>query len=205
MHRFSKVHPHRCAAGLQSVFILPDWAPHPLDNNCSSPCPTAPQPLQPPLLSVSARLMTPVTSQKWNHTVFVSSWLVYFTSHTTLKVHPCWVSFLSKPRLMHRLLHGGFPDFPLLRPTPHPTWVATLFSVPIRPLVLIFGSRQNISSISYFYSVLWDLHKIRSPSYNLFLPQKIAPSLLNTEVSGDDKDLVSVGPRVNLKKNKIML
>lgn len=103
-----------------------------------SPTPAAPQPPAATiLLSVSDHLITPVTSQKWIHTGFVSFWLVYFT-YNTLKVHPCWIFFRSKTQLIHHLLHEGFPGFLLLCPTPHPTQVITLFCVALRPLVLLY-------------------------------------------------------------------
>lgn len=37
----------------------------------------------------SMNLMTLITSCKWNHTVFVSFWLTFFTLHNVLKVHLC--------------------------------------------------------------------------------------------------------------------
>ena len=43
------------------------------------------------LLSVSMRLTTLGTSRKWKHTVFVFLWLLYFTLHNVLRVHP-WYS-----------------------------------------------------------------------------------------------------------------
>ena len=73
----------------QNSFHLAKWQLCPLSTLIPIPPPDTHPPATTVLLSVSMNLTTLGTSYKWNRPVFVLLWLVCFTQHNVLKVHPC--------------------------------------------------------------------------------------------------------------------
>lgn len=75
------------AVDLQDLPISHDRRSTPIEQHPAFHSPSAPATT--PLLPASVSSTMLDTSYGWNHEVFISSWLAYFTSHNVFKFHPC--------------------------------------------------------------------------------------------------------------------